>query len=397
MDTAVIGSQEAWFEDAAKDLASLPAEMREQRLEALRKMAILQSSPENLEAPPPIRNMGEYLEHKIETPPMLVEPGQLARGATTALIARAGKGKTTMTLNRIIRWSIGRPMFDGLPTVMAPTQALRILIIENEGAPGFFQEKLQLMFESHPMSEEEREMAKANILIWGEGGYPRIKLDDPETEALVRRGVETFEPDVILMEPFRSLWRGEENSATEMQKITDILADIAAEYQVGILLTHHENKGGGDAGSTEQMTAARGSTVLEGEAAVMERYRQIKENVSELSWIKPRFGRPAAPVRMEFQWETWTYEYVPEEAGKREILDLLAANPEVAMTVREISDDLEETDRRVRRLLREMVDDPEETRLREYKSVHSGAGSTGKRYRIVLDEEQADETGGLEY
>lgn len=395
MDTDRI-ARESWFEDAAADLAKLPAEVREQRIEALRKLAILQAPEGNVEAPPPIRNMGEYLEHKIETPPMLVEPGQLARGAITALIARAGKGKTTMTLNRIMRWSIGRPMFDGLPGVMAPTQPLKVLIIENEGAPGFFQEKLQLMFESHPMTDEEREQARQNILIWGEGGYPRIKLDDPDTEALVRRGVEAFEPDVVLMEPFRSLWRGEENSSTDMQKITDILADIAADYKLGVLLTHHENKGDPN-NSSEQMTAARGSTVLEGEAAVMERYRQVKENVSELSWIKPRFGRPAAPVRMEFQWETWTYEYVPEEAGKREILDLLAGNPETAMTVREIADELEESERRVRRLLQDMASDPEETRLREYKSVHSGAGSTGKRYRIVLDEEQADEAGGLEY
>ena len=380
---------------AASELSKLPAAEREERLQAIQRLAVLQAPADELEVPPPVRPMGEYLATEIEKPPELVHPFQVARGAMTALIARAGKGKTTMTLNRALRWSVGRPMFEGLPEVMAPVQPLRILIIENEGAPGFFHEKLQQMFDNQEFTDEEREMAAANMLIWGEGGWPRVKLfrndrtrgDDFD---LVRRGIEIHEPDVLIMEPFRTLWDGEENSATEMTEVTDRIARLASDYKIGVLLTHHERKGGtGEDG--EQMSAGRGSTVLEGEAAVMERWRQVKEDQSELSWVKSRFSKPAAPVRMEFVWSRWTYDFVPEEAGKREIKALLLRSAGASLGIREMAEELSESQSRVRRLLSEMMEDPDENLKESPSRPASDGGTTGKRYRYALEGDENEE------
>lgn len=377
---------------AAAYLAALEPDEREKKLKAIRNLAVLRAPEDRVVGEPPVRTLAEYLAHEIETPPMLVQPGQVARGAITALIARAGKGKTTMTLNRILRWSIGQPMFSDLPDVMAPTAPLKTLVIENEGAPGFFQEKLQLMFDAQGFNAEQREQSAENVLIWGEGGWPRIKLDDEATYELVRRGIETHAPDLVLMEPFRSLWKGEENSSTEMQALVDAIATLAAEYKIGVILTHHERKSGpGEDG--EEMSAGRGSTVLEGEAAVMERWKQVKGETSELSWVKWRFAKPVPPVRMTFDWQKWGYEFVPEDAGRREIKELLIENGSL-MTVKEMADELHETEKRVRRLANELADDPEEN-VKAERSIHSAAGSTGKRYRVVMDETQASE--GLDY
>lgn len=376
----------AEVEAAATYLAELPAVERELKLKAIRNLAVLKAPEDRVVEPPPIRNLGEYLEHEIELPPMLVQPGQLARGAITALIARAGKGKTTMTLNRVLRWAAGKPMFDDLPDVMVPAHPLRTLIIENEGAPGFFQEKLKLMFESQRLSADERDQVRENVAVWGEGGWPRIKLDDEATYDLVRRGIEQFQPDVVMMEPFRSLWGGDENSATEMTALMDRIINIAAEYKVGVLLTHHERKSGaGDDG--EEMSAGRGSTVLEGEAAVMERWQSVKGEESELRWVKWRFAKPAAPVRMRFDYERWGYDFVSEEAGKREVLDLLIDQDGGFMTASEAAHELGDTVKRVRRLLNELA---ESGQVQTGRSIHSGEGSTGKRYRVVLDESAAE-------
>lgn len=385
-----------WLTDAAGKLAAMPPEEREDYLRRLRNLAVLAAPEKNVEPEPPIRTMGQYLNEPITLPPMLVQPFQIARGATTALIARAGKGKTTMTLNRAIRWSVGRPMFDALPEVMAPVKPLRILIIENEGAPGFFQEKLKLMRDSQKFTEEELEQADENILIWGEGGYPRIKIyrDDHQRGddfELVRRGIEQHEPDLVIMEPFRSLWDGEENSASEMTEVTDRIAELASGYGIGVLLTHHERKSGvGDSG--EEMSAGRGSTVLEAEAAVMERYKPVKEEISELSWVKSRFGQPAPPVRMKFVWDRWGYDYVSPQAGEREFLQLLMNNPEGALSVREIAEELEEDIKQIRKVANAVAEENENIKV--YPSVSSAEGSTGKRYRYVVNDTNA---GGLDF
>lgn len=390
--TLQLDSLPEWQLAASRELAQLPAEERQHRLEAMTQFGTLQASPENALVPPPVHQMGEYLATEIPKPPMLVMPFQVARGALTALSSRAGKGKTTMTLNRALRWSVGRPMFDDLPDVMAPVAALKVLVIENEGSPGFFQEKLGMMADSQGFSAEEREQANENILIWGQGGFPRIKLDDDEDYDMVRRALEEHGPDIVIMDTFRTLWSGEENSATEMQVVLDRVAFIASEYELGVIVTHHERKSGpGDDG--EQMSAVRGSTVLEGEAAVMERYKAIRDNVSELFWTKSRFGKAAAPVRMEFVWERWGYDYIPESASRRGVKELLVQNHGIAVTAREVAEELGEPVDKVRRWLNELSADDDEA-VKALPSQHTGQGSSGKRYKM---EQTDDQTGSLEF
>jgi hypothetical protein len=368
-----------WFDLAVEELAGIPAAAREAHLTRLKKAAVLAANPENAIEKPPVRTVAEYLAADLGMPPMLVGPGQIARGAVTALISRGGKGKTTMTLNRIARWSVGKPMFGDLPDVMAPVDGpIRSLVIENEGSPGFFQDRLRLLLDSQDFTDDEREMAGQNILIWGDGGWPRIKLDDPDTVDLVRRGIEEHHPDLVMLDTFRSLHRGAENSSDEMQQILDTVTTLAAEYGAGVLLIHHENKTPLEG---DQMSAARGSTVLEDDVAVMERYSPVRGVQSEIKWVKTRFMKPAAPVRMEFDFDTWTYRYVPEAEGRREILDILARNAGHPLAVRDIAEELGESVEHTRRLLRDLEED-DDTDVKRLPSVASGDGSSGQRYQL---------------
>ena len=369
-----------WFDAAVAALADQPAAARAAQIERLKKAAVLAAAPENAVEQPPIRTVDEYLATDLGMPPMLVNPGQIARGAVTALISRGGKGKTTMTLNRIARWSVGLPMFAALPDVMVPADGpIRSLVIENEGSPGFFQDRLRLLLDSQGFDDEQKKLAGENILIWGDGGWPRIKLDDADTVDLVRRGIEEHHPDLVMLDTFRSLHRGAENSSDEMQIILDTVTTLAAEYGAGILLIHHENKTPMD--GMEQMGAARGSTVLEDDVAVMERYSPVRGVQSEIKWVKTRFMKPAAPVRMEFDFDTWTYRYVPEAEGRREIIDVLARNAGHPLAVRDIADEIDESVEHTRRLLRDLEED-DDSDVKRLPSVSSGDGSSGARYQL---------------
>ena len=347
-----------------------------------RMLAATTVEPEALK--PPIRTARDYLAAEIEVPPVLIHPFLCVRGGLNVTVGRAGKGKTVMNLNRMIRWAAGLPMFDGWvdkdgAPLLAPDEPLKVLIVENEGAAGMFHRQLGLMLHAEAyLPKADRETAMDNLLIWGEGGYSHLKLDDEAKLAELRRGVEEWKPDLVFIEPFRSLWSGEENSATEMNVVVDALVGIATDFDCGVWAAHHEKKGG--AGEDDKMSAARGSTVLEGIVTVMENFESTKGGeLRELMWSKSRYEVPPPPVRMEWDHEAKWYKHVPSEALDDEIMAALAENSDEPMSVSDLSDALDETKTKIRDRCKAMVKD---NKIKAMPSVATANGSTGARYRL---------------
>lgn len=383
----------------ASYLATITDDAERARAIARVKMLAMQEAPDEA-FEPPIRTLREYLSSPIEVPPVVVEPSFIVRGGINVTVGRAGKGKTVMNLNRALRWAAGLPLFDGWHDsegrpYLAPEKPLRTLIVENEGAAGMFHRQIGVMLHADGfMRESERELAKENVLIWGEGGYSGLKLDDPNKLNGLRAGIEQWEPDLVFIEPFRSLWAGEENSATEMQVVADALVGIATDYNCGVQFAHHESK----AGSTyeEKMSAARGSTVLEAVVTVMENFEAAKGgDQRELSWSKARYQDPdrpfPAPVRMEWVPEAWYYKWVPISDLEDALLQALAGNADEPMNVSDLMEATDEKRPRVSKLMNKLAD---EGRVKKMPSVASGGGSTGPRYRLPSEE---SENGGMDF
>ena len=233
--------------EQGQDTSAINALLSRAKLEAMNA-----ASDESFEAP--ITTLGDYLARPIPVPPILVTPAIVVRGGITCTVGRAGKGKTQVNLNRILKWSCGQDMFPGIRTpegekVLSPSHPLKILVIENEGAPGMFHKQIGVMTSAPGyFTDEEREMVMNNVLIWGDGGYSGLKLDDPSALNTVRAGCEKWEPDIVFIEPFRGLWQGDENSSTDMAVVADALSGIATDFDCGVILTHHEKKGSGGGG-----------------------------------------------------------------------------------------------------------------------------------------------------
>lgn len=347
---------------------------------------------------PPVRTLGEYLDTPIEIPPVLVEPALLVRGAILCTVGRAGKGKTQVNLNRIMKWSVGRDMFDGLTTfddepLLKPSGPLRVLIIENEGAAGMFHKQVGIMLNAEGyLVPEERKLARDNILVWGDGGWSGLKLDDEAKLNEVRAACEVHKPDVLFIEPFRGLWKGEENSSTDMAIVADALSSVASEYNLGVILTHHERKSGaGEDG--EKMSAGRGSTVLEGVVATMENFEVAKGgDYRELSWSKVRYGGGHAmlPVRMQWQHSAWWYDHVPFARTEQEILGCLMESDPEPMTIREIADVTDEKIHTIRRVLKQLEN------KEPAKVVRRGSAGEGAGMRFGLPSTSGENPGGGE-
>jgi hypothetical protein len=376
-------------------LKDAPENERAAFMARAKMLAMSEAAPEKFEAP--IRTLGDYLASDIPVPPVLVEPALVVRGGLTCTIGRAGKGKTQMNLNRILKWSVGRPMFEGLKnkddvSILGPSDPLKVLIIENEGAAGMFHRQVGIMLNAEGyLAEEERKLSKENVLVWGDGGWSGLKLDDEAQLNTVRAGCEKWQPDIVFIEPFRGLWKGDENSSTDMAQVADALSGIASDYDCGVILTHHERKSGsGDDG--EKMSAGRGSTVLEGVVATMENFEVAKGgDFRELTWSKVRYGGGHAllPVRMEWQPGDWWYRHVAlDEIEQNILLELADADPE-PLTVKDLIERTDEREHTVRRTLKALLN-AEPPKVKRMASQNNGSGSTGVRYRLVTPAEGND-------
>ncbi len=370
--------------DFAKLLAAEPDDRARKRLISRANLLAVQEVAEEV-FEPPIRTLGQYLEDPIEVPPILVHPYMCVRGGLNVSVGRSGLGKTVMSLNRLMRWSCGLPMFDdwldaeGTPYLSPVDGPIKTLIVENEGAAGMFHRQVGLMLNAeNKLTDEHRKLAKENLWIWKEGGYSNLKLDDQARLDELRLGIEKWKPDMVFIEPFRSLWAGEENSATEMTVVVDALIAIAADYNCGVWASHHERKGG--QGEDNKMSAARGSTVLENFVTVMENFDSVADGgYRELSWSKSRHGVAPPPVRMEWDPASWWYKWVPEANIETVVIDSLQNSPEESFSIKDISEMTGETQIKLRKVLPEME---KSKKLVKSPSVQSGSGSSGVRYRL---------------
>jgi hypothetical protein len=223
----------------------------------------------------------EYLATPIEIPPSLVWPTIAVRGEITTTLGRAGKGKTTMNLNRIFAWACGRSLFPGWTDhdgneYLKPERPLRPdrrergqrRHVPSEGRAA-----------AHKAPHQGRaEMCLDNLYVHGDGGYSGMKLDNDAGVDKLRAGDRGCEPDIVFIEPFRSLWRGEENSATDMAKVVDNL--VAPRHRGSVRDHPQPPRAQGRRGRRRQDVMPRGSTVLEGVVAVMENFESASRTAS---------------------------------------------------------------------------------------------------------------------
>jgi hypothetical protein len=381
-------------EDFIKHLAGMTDEAQRARLMAQVKMKAVSAAPEEAFAAN-VRSLREYLNTPIDIPPSLVWPTIAVRGEITTTLGRAGKGKTTMNLNRIFAWAAGRALFPGWTDkdgneYLKPDGPLKTLIAENEGNAGMFHQKMGVMLNQGPLEDEEKELALDNLYVHGDGGYSGLKLDNDEGCKKLRASIEACKPDIVFIEPFRSLWRGEENSATDMSVVVDNIVAMATDYQCAIILSHHERKSGsGEDG--EGMSAARGSTVLEGVVAVMENFQAVKDGeYREMSWSKARYLPPPTPVRMEYSLESSWYEWVPQSAIEDGVLVALREAEDEPLNLAGLAEVMGESKSKLRPVMKKLE---EAKRIKKMPSISNQNGSTGTRWR--MPSEDNTEFGGL--
>lgn len=283
--------------------------------------ALLQQIKAASPEPAQVRTLREYLDAEIKTPPTLVSPNAIVRGGMSATIGSGGVGKTSMLMGRLMRWAAGLPWMPGIEEAFRPTQPLKTLIIENEGAGGLFQAKLRGMVANAPSDlTGASDLLMENLLVWGEGGYSGVRLDEPASVARVRAALDEHRPDILFLEPFARLWRGNENDNSEMNAILDGLEELAAEFDCAVMLAHHRRKGEVGKGQSAQ-DFSRGASALEGAVTYMEFLHRSKNGWMEVDATKNRYGDEIGPYYLDWKGNDVGWHEQVDAVGK--ILELI--------------------------------------------------------------------------
>lgn len=332
--------------DIVDHLAALDEADRQAAFDRINMGLKLKVPADEADPPPPIHTLDEYLTMDLDQPPSLISDCQVLRGELTTTIARAGKGKTTLLTNRMMRWSAGLPLFDDAPDTQAPEggEPLRCLLIENEGSGYYMRETMQKLFDHVAIDEKHKALARENLMVWGDGGYTGLKVDKDEDLATLERGLTESKPDILFLEPFRGIWTGEENDNTAMEAVLDRLVQLASGFNCAIMISHHANKSPIDDG--EFMSAARGATAFEGKVAAMEFFRPVRDGEQrELKWTKKRYGRQhAAPIRMVYDFDTRSLQRVPDsEVEKLVLAKMVADDPPQFWTKAQLAEEIGES------------------------------------------------------
>ena len=382
-----------WVLKAQKNLASMPEDERDRYLKQIAMGAVAQAPDEEV-GKPPVTTLRDYLATEIPNPGAIIEPGLFVPGEITLFHARAGKGKSTLAINRMIRWAAGLPLLPELPNMMVPrdNKPVRSLVIENEGSAGMFQERVRDILKAADMTTQQKNDALDNFLVWGDGSYSGLKVDNDADLGVIRRACRDWNPDILFLDPFRSIWKGDENDLSEMEAALDNLQQLAVELEFAVYLPHHERKSNEN---PDGMDAARGGTTLEGKVATMERWQHSKKgDYSTLSWTKmryaPKTGVPE-PIDMQFNFETNGYRYRGEDALGRRILDAMKVAPTEWYRVQDLVDELDEPERKVRDSLTALTvgDKPQLVK----KSGGPGSRGGGFRYKLKSELEMEAEPG----
>ena len=215
----------------------------------------------------------------------------------------------------------------------------RVLLIQQEISMGFMKKRLDAMTMSKHFFTEKRFFPFTTTA-------QQLKLMDKKDYDQIRKWIEQYRPDILVLDPLSSFNTSEENMSKDMSKVISRVSEIKGQYNIGVVLTHHFSSKRNPMDPSAPIEAGgwfRGHTVLSDAADVLiclHRLPGQKENPNlpkpyedyNLVEISLRNDRSPPKFSIEFDERTFLLQEsdILRDLGKRilpaEIEELLRTN-----------------------------------------------------------------------
>ena len=166
------------------------------------------------------------------SPPRWLADGFLATESCAVFGGEPKLGKTWALLHAALCACTGRPMFDRF-VVRNPVR--RVMVYSPEGSSASLANRLHQL--CHGMLLDPSHVRECFFRI-------RERLDFVDGYARIVNTVRRLQPDILIIDPFISIFGGDENSAGEIQAVLNRIRDLrAVQPSLSIWVSHHSSKG----------------------------------------------------------------------------------------------------------------------------------------------------------
>ena len=189
------------------------------------------------------KTLKQILEDNSSSPAPIIDNGILLDGTILLIVGPAKSKKTFLTQNLALSIAMGND-FAGFKI----TKPKKVLYYLAEG--GYFPNRKRLQKMAENISPDNTD----NFLI----EFPTfILLNHQESYNEIYKEIKKSDAEVVIFDPLIRFHDAEENSATGMSEVLDIIRQLIEKLGISVILVHHTGK--------VQSKGGRGSSVIIGE------------------------------------------------------------------------------------------------------------------------------------
>lgn len=267
-----------------------------------------------------IENFYEFPDKTLELGDVILdsEHGAVLTAGGVLQLTGAGKiGKSMLLLNVAYGLALGRDTLS-----LKIDKPHRVLYLNGENSPGTMQERLRCLRGYYCVDNEDAELVRKNLLFASTGSML------PRNEAIkeMRGNLAEVRPEILILDPLKNFFSGEENSADNMREFMNSVRKLITEFSLTVIIVHHTGKKQHENG----LYSGRGSSVLGDDA---ETTASFQKDIGE----KGRFtlsvtGRNCDEftlhlVRQPDRWFLYSLADAPEPKPDHTLIEILDGLP----------------------------------------------------------------------
>jgi hypothetical protein len=211
---------------------------------------------------------------------------QLCRRFLSAVIGAGGVGKTALRVAQAVAMASGRDLLGDKIFFRA-----RVLYLSLEDDITEMQRRVRAPMIHYGVNDADLDgflfLSTTRGMKLAQVGKDR-KPEAGALENAIRRAVERYKPDVLLIDPFIKSHGLQENDNEAMDFVCDLLAQLAIKLNIAVDILHHTRKGGMTAGDAE---VARGASAIKDAARLAYTVTPMSEHEADVFGIKPEERR----------------------------------------------------------------------------------------------------------
>ena len=178
----------------------------------------------------------------------------------------AGKiGKSMLLLNLCYGLALGRDTLG-----FGIEKARKVLYVNGENSALTMQSRLRYLSDYYCIDDEQADRIRENLLFASTG----LLLPKPEAMTEIRGNLAEVMPEVLIFDPLKNFYSGEENSADNMREFMAAVRLLIQQFNITVIIVHHTGKKQND----NNFYSGRGSSLLADDAETTAAFQKDANN-----------------------------------------------------------------------------------------------------------------------